>query len=148
MQYLDLVALGTVCDVVKLQGVNRLFVKSGLTQMRQGKNLGIMALAQLAGLDKAPNAYHLGYVFGPRINACGRVGKSDIGMRLLSAEDRIDAMALAQELEDLNHLRRDIESDVLALAMQQVERQGLTHRLLWCQEKIGIKGWLELWLVV
>lgn len=144
MQYLDLVALGTVCDVVKLQGVNRLFVKSGLTQMRQGKNLGIMALAQLAGLDKAPNAYHLGYVFGPRINACGRVGKSDIGMRLLSAEDRIDAMALAQELEDLNHLRRDIESDVLALAMQQVERQGLTHPFIvvsgenWHQGVVGI----------
>ncbi len=144
IQYLDLVALGTVCDVVKLQGVNRLFVKSGLTQMRQGKNLGIMALAQLVGLDKAPNAYHLGYVFGPRINACGRVGKSDIGMRLLSSEDSIEALALAQELEDLNHLRRDIESDVLASAMQQVENSGLPDPFIvvagqnWHQGVVGI----------
>lgn len=144
MQYLDLVALGTVCDVVRLKGVNRLFVKSGLVQMRQGKNLGIMALAQLAGLDKAPSAYHLGYVFGPRINACGRVGKSDIGMRLLSSEDKVDALVLAQELEDLNHLRRDIESEVLNSAMQQVESQGLTHPFIvvsgenWHQGVVGI----------
>lgn len=144
MQYLDLVALGTVCDVVRLKGVNRLFVKSGLVQMRQGKNLGLMALAQLAGLDKAPSAYHLGYVFGPRINACGRVGKSDIGMRLLSSEDKVDALVLAQELEDLNHLRRDIESEVLNSAMQQVESQGLTHPFIvvsgenWHQGVVGI----------
>lgn len=119
--YLDLVAFGTVCDVVKLQGVNRLFVKSGLTQMRLGQNKGIAALAELVNLDEAPTAYHLGYVFGPRINACGRVGKSDIGMRLLSTNDTIEASALAAELESLNLMRRDIEADVLQAATEQVE---------------------------
>ncbi len=142
--YLDLVALGTVCDVVKLQGVNRLFVRSGLVQMKQGKNKGIAALAQTAGLDRAPNAYHLGYVFGPRINACGRVGQSDIGMRLLSAEDGLEAMALAQQLEELNHLRRDIEADVLNAAVEQVESSGQTYPFIvvhgqnWHQGVVGI----------
>ena len=121
--YLDLVAFGTVCDVVKLQGVNRLFVKSGLTQMRAGNNLGITALSELVGLDEAPTAYHLGYIFGPRINACGRVGKSDIGMRLLSTHDRIEAAALAAELEELNLMRRDIEAAVLQAAIEQVENR-------------------------
>ena len=121
--YLDLVAFGTVCDVVKLQGINRLFVKSGLNQMRLGQNKGIAALAQLVGLEEAPTAYHLGYVFGPRINACGRVGKSDIGMRLLSTDDEIEAAALAQILEDLNMTRRDIEAAVLQAATEQVEHR-------------------------
>lgn len=123
MNYLDLVAFGTVCDVVKLRGVNRLFVKSGLNQMRLGKNKGIAALSALVGLDEAPTAYHLGYVFGPRINACGRVGKSDIGMRLLSTDDEIEAAALAQELEDLNLMRRDIEAAVLNAATEQVDHR-------------------------
>ncbi|MBR5130106.1 MAG: single-stranded-DNA-specific exonuclease RecJ [Alphaproteobacteria bacterium] len=123
MRYLDLVAFGTVCDVVKLSGVNRLFVKSGLNQMRLGQNKGITALAQLVGLEEAPSAYHLGYVFGPRINACGRVGKSDIGMRLLSTDDEVEAAALAQILEDLNMTRRDIEAAVLHAATEQVEHR-------------------------
>ncbi|MGN1062723.1 MAG: DHH family phosphoesterase, partial [Alphaproteobacteria bacterium] len=123
MSYLDLVAFGTVCDVVKLRGVNRLFVKSGLNQMRLMKNKGLAALAAMVGLDEAPTAYHLGYVFGPRINACGRVGKSDIGMRLLSTQDDIEAAVLAQELEDLNLMRRDIESAVLNAATEQVEHR-------------------------
>ena len=121
--YLDLVAFGTVCDVVKLSGVNRLFVKSGLNQMKLGQNKGIAALAQLVGLEEAPSAYHLGYVFGPRINACGRVGKSDIGMRLLSTDDEVEAAALAQILEDLNMTRRDIEAAVLQAATEQVEHR-------------------------
>lgn len=121
--YLDLVAFGTVCDVVKLQGVNRLFVKSGLNQMRQGQNKGIAALAELVGLDEAPTAYHLGYIFGPRINACGRVGKSDIGMKLLSTNDKTEARILAEQLEELNLKRRDIEAAVLEAAIWQVENR-------------------------
>lgn len=144
MPYLDLVAFGTVCDVVKLQGVNRLFVKSGLAQMRLGQNKGLMALAELVNLDEPPTAYHLGYVFGPRINACGRVGKSDIGMRLLSTDDKIEAAALAAELEELNLMRRDIESDVLQAATEQVEtRQNQDPFLVvlgedWHQGVVGI----------
>ena len=121
--YLDLVAFGTVCDVVKLQGVNRLFVKSGLNQMRLGQNKGIAALAELVGLDEAPTAYHLGYIFGPRINACGRVGKSDIGMKLLSTNDKTEARILAEQLEELNLKRRDIEAAVLEAAIWQVENR-------------------------
>lgn len=121
--YLDLVAFGTVCDVVKLQGVNRLFVKSGLNQMRLGQNKGLAALAELVGLDEAPTAYHLGYIFGPRINACGRVGKSDIGMKLLSTNDKTEARILAEQLEELNLKRRDIEAAVLEAAVWQVENR-------------------------
>lgn len=144
MKYLDLVAFGTVCDVVKLSGVNRLFVKSGLNQMKLGQNKGIAALAQLVGLEEAPSAYHLGYVFGPRINACGRVGKSDIGMRLLSTDDEIEAAALAQILEDLNMTRRDIEAAVLQAATEQVEHRMSNDPFIvvqgedWHQGVVGI----------
>ncbi|MBQ9090348.1 MAG: single-stranded-DNA-specific exonuclease RecJ [Alphaproteobacteria bacterium] len=144
MEYLDLVAFGTVCDVVKLQGVNRLFVKSGLKQMKQGKNLGLRALADLVNLSEVPTSYHLGYVFGPRINACGRVGKSDIGMRLLSCYDSIEASVLAHELESLNLTRREIETAVLLEAIEQVEKEPIDTPFLvvegenWHQGVVGI----------
>lgn len=144
IEYLDLVAFGTVCDVVKLQGVNRLFVKSGLNQMRSCKNMGLKALASLVNLSEAPTAYHLGYVFGPRINACGRVGKSDIGMRLLSASDQINADILAHELEELNLMRREIEMAVLLEAIEQVESKPLLTPFIivegenWHQGVVGI----------
>ena len=142
--YLDLVAFGTVCDVVKLNGVNRLFVKSGLGQMKLGQNKGITALAKMVGLEEAPTAYHLGYVFGPRINACGRVGKSDIGMKLLSTDDEIEAAVLAQKLEDLNLTRRDIEAAVLQAATEQVENRPHNDPFIvvqgedWHQGVVGI----------
>ncbi len=144
MIYLDLVAFGTVCDVVKLSGVNRLFVKSGLKQMRTGQNLGIKALAELVQIKEPPDAHHLGYVFGPRINACGRVGKSDIGMHLLSAGDSVQAHILAQELEELNNTRREIESAVLHEAVRQVESTGIHTPFIvveghnWHQGVVGI----------
>lgn len=144
IEYLDLVAFGTVCDVVKLQGVNRLFVKQGLKQMRATNNLGIKALSDLVNLSQAPTAYHLGYVFGPRINACGRIGKSDIGMRLLSSDNPINAAALAQELEELNLTRREIETDVLLQAIEQVESKPLDTPFIvvngenWHQGVVGI----------
>ncbi len=144
MEYLDLVAFGTVCDVVKLQGVNRLFVKSGLKQMKQGHNLGLRALSELVNLSEAPTSYHLGYVFGPRINACGRVGKSDIGMKLLSADDMTTATVLANELEALNLTRREIETTVLLEAIEQVESKPIDTPFLvvygenWHQGVVGI----------
>ena len=144
MEYLDLVAFGTVCDVVKLQGVNRLFVKSGLKQMQKGHNLGLRALAELVNLSEVPTAYHLGYVFGPRINACGRVGKSDIGMKLLSSNDQITATLLAHELETLNMTRREIETTVLLEAIEQVESHPIDTPFLvvqgenWHQGVVGI----------
>ena len=144
IKYLDLVAFGTVCDVVKLKGVNRLFVKAGLKQMQTQNNLGIKALATLVKLSEPASAYHLGYVFGPRINACGRVGKSDIGMKLLSSSDLISATVLAEELEALNLTRREIETSVLLEAIEQVESKPIDTPFLvvegekWHQGVVGI----------
>jgi len=144
IKYLDLVAFGTVCDVVKLQGVNRLFVKSGLKQLAQCQNIGLIALARQAGLDAPPTTENLGYAMGPRINACGRVGKSDLGMRLLSSHDPIEANILAEELESLNTLRREIENDVFLKAIEQVESKPCTKPYIlvsgenWHQGVIGI----------
>jgi len=144
MQYLDLVAFGTVCDVVKLIGVNRLLVKSGLRQLAQGQNIGMAALARQINIEEAANTYHLGYLMGPRVNACGRVGKSDLGMKLLSSHDPIEAGILAEELESLNALRRDIENDVFLKAIEQVESKPLDTPFIvvsgenWHQGVVGI----------
>ena len=144
IRYLDLVAFGTVCDVMKLQGVNRLFVKAGLNQMSKCENKGLTALSALVGLEEPPNAYHLGYVLGPRVNACGRVGHSDLGMQLLSCRDTIKAAALAQQLDDLNLMRREIESSVLLEAMEQAEgKSGIDSFVFvqgdnWHQGVVGI----------
>ncbi|MBE6449194.1 MAG: single-stranded-DNA-specific exonuclease RecJ [Alphaproteobacteria bacterium] len=118
-QWLDLVAFGTVCDVVPLKGVNRLLVKSGLKQILANKNVGIKALSHISKIHEQITSYHLGYILGPRINAGGRVGKSDLGMRLLSTFDEVEAAMIANELEELNLLRRSIESDVLEQATKQ-----------------------------
>lgn len=144
IRFLDLVAFGTVCDVMKLQGVNRLFVKAGLNQLKKGENQGLVALMKLAKLEEIPKAYHLGYILGPRVNACGRVGHSDLGMQLLSCRDTIKASALAQQLEDLNLTRRDIEAAVLLDAMEQAEGKPHTDPFIfvkgenWHQGVIGI----------
>lgn len=120
-QWLDIVALGTVCDVVPLSGVNRALVAQGLKVMAKRNNVGIKALSDVAGIKELPTAYHLGFVLGPRINAGGRVGQSDLGTRLLSTSDMEEALGLAERLDALNHERRDIEAEVLDQAMQQVE---------------------------
>ena len=144
IQYLDLVAFGTICDVVKLTPVNRLLVKSGLKQMRSGQNVGLNALARKVNIEETTNTYHLGYLLGPRVNACGRVGKSDLGMKLLSSHDSIEAGILAEELENLNLLRREIENDVFLKAIEQVESKPLESPFVlvagenWHQGVVGI----------
>lgn len=122
LSLLDIVALGTVCDVVPLKGVNRAFVTQGIKVMRKRENIGLKALANIAHIDDSPNAYHLGFALGPRINAGGRVGKSDLGARLLSTEDVDEAYDIARELDRLNAERRAIESMVLENAMAQIEK--------------------------
>ena len=99
LQFLDLVALGTVCDVMPLQKLNRAFVTQGLKVMAQRQNLGLKTLMDTAGLQEAPSAYHLGFMLGPRINAGGRVGKSTHGVTLLTTDDPALAQKIAQELE-------------------------------------------------
>ncbi|WP_341756752.1 MULTISPECIES: single-stranded-DNA-specific exonuclease RecJ [unclassified Candidatus Tisiphia] len=118
MQYLDLVALGTVCDVMQLIGLNRAFVAQGLKVLQQRKNLGMTTLCDIAGLKEKPNCYHLGFVLGPRINAGGRVGKSSLGASLLSTECSIEANKLAQELEKHNNERKVIELIMIEEATQ------------------------------
>src|SRR5512132_846707 len=95
-RWLDLVALGTVCDVVPLHGLNRALVRQGLRVMADRSNIGLAALADVARLREPPGAYHLGFMLGPRVNAGGRVGQADLGARLLSSDnpDEVGALAL------------------------------------------------------
>jgi len=123
-QWLDLVALGTVCDMVPLTGVNRALVTRGLEVMARRSNLGLATLADVAGVNETPGAYHAGFILGPRINAGGRVGKSDLGARLLTTEDADVAIELAHRLEALNAERRVIEAGVEAAALGQIEDAG------------------------
>ena len=121
MQWLDLVALGTVCDVVPLTGLNRAFVAQGLRVMGRRRNAGLAALADVARMNGAPSTYHLGFLLGPRVNAGGRVGRADLGARLLVTEDEEEARVLAEELNVMNAERQSIEAQVLEEALAQVE---------------------------
>jgi single-stranded-DNA-specific exonuclease len=121
MQLLDLVALGTVCDVVPLVGVNRALVTQGLKVMAKRGNAGLAALADVAGVRERPEAYHAGYVMGPRVNAGGRIGQADLGTRLLSCDDPVDAAEMARILDGYNRDRQDIEAAVLLEAIEQAE---------------------------
>jgi single-stranded-DNA-specific exonuclease len=127
LNLLDLVALGTVCDVMSLTGLNRAFVAAGLKILKQRKNLGLREICDLAGLDEEPSAYHLGFVIGPRINAGGRVGKSDLGATILSSEDEEEVKAIAQQLETFNKQRKEIEVQVLEEAVKSLESGPLTR---------------------
>ncbi|NDU99886.1 single-stranded-DNA-specific exonuclease RecJ [Pseudoroseicyclus tamaricis] len=131
MMSLDLVALATVADVSPLVGVNRAFVRTGLQVMARRGRPGLAALCDAAGLTTAPTDYHLGYVLGPRINAGGRVGRADLGARLLSTEDAGEAQSLAERLDGLNRERREIEAAVRAAALAQAEARGLEAPLAW-----------------
>ncbi len=121
---LDLVALGTVCDVVPLTGLNRAFVAQGLKVLAGRGNRGLVALCDVAGLDERPGTFHAGYVLGPRVNAGGRVGRADLGARLLSCDDGAEAEEIARQLDELNRERREIERQVLDQAVAQIEEAG------------------------
>ena len=123
-QWLDLVALGTVCDVVPLIGVNRALVSRGLVVMAARGNAGLRALADVAGIDEPPGAYHAGYMLGPRINAGGRIGRADLGARLLASDDEVEATEIAARLDGYNQERQATELSVLNAALDQVEQTG------------------------
>ncbi len=131
MALLDLVALATVADVAPLIGVNRAFVRQGLRVMTRRERVGLAALADVARMDTAPAAYHLGFLLGPRINAGGRVGKADLGARLLACRDPHEAAALSERLDELNTERRDVENAVRAAALAQAEERGTDGPLVW-----------------
>ncbi len=128
LQWLDLVALGTVCDVVPLTGLNRALVAQGLKVAARGANPGMAALAALGRASgraaAAIDAYQLGFVLGPRVNAGGRVGVADLGARLLSTDDAGLAAEWARDLDAYNQERREIEARTLAEAIELVERQN------------------------
>ncbi len=131
MAALDLVGLATVADVAPLTGVNRAFVRQGLRVMGARGRAGLTALADAARLDSVPSAYHLGFVLGPRINAGGRVGQSDLGARLLASANPNEAAHIAAELERLNAERRAIEDVVREEALAQADARGLDRPLVW-----------------
>ncbi|MBP6985811.1 MAG: single-stranded-DNA-specific exonuclease RecJ [Alphaproteobacteria bacterium] len=122
-QLLDLVALGTVCDVMPLKGLNRSFVKLGLNIMASRNNVGLKVLSQVTKIDAKPSTYHLGYVLGPRINAGGRVGEAGLGSLLLRTENPMQAEEIAMRLNEYNQVRKEIEQDVLQAAFKQAETQ-------------------------
>lgn len=141
---LDLVALGTVCDVVPLLGLNRAYVKQGLKVMSQLGNLGIKSLMAVSGVNCAPSSYHLGYVLGPRINACGRVGNADLENILLCSEDETQTKSIAEQCNCFNNERKDIENYVLLQAIEQLENRRQPYPIAfvygkdWHQGVIGI----------
>lgn len=131
MSMLDLVSLATVADVAPLKGVNRALVRQGLKVMAQRTRPGLVALSDVGRLDTAPKSYHLGFVLGPRVNAGGRIGKADLGARLLSCTDPHEAKSIAERLDVLNTERRDIEEAVRAQALEQAEERGFDAPLVW-----------------
>ncbi len=116
LSFLDDVALGTVADVVPLIGLNRAFVAKGLIALRQRNRVGHTSLMDVARLSGPPEAWHLGFLLGPRINAGGRIGRADLGVRLLLEDDPIEAARIAAELDRLNRERQAIEMETVAQA--------------------------------
>jgi len=124
-QWLDLAALGAICDVTGLTGFNRALTSLGLKVMSGWSNPGLKALLAVAGAEPGPaKSNHAGFILGPRINAGGRIGRADLGARLLSTDDPDEARALAEELDALNIARREVERDVTETATRRAEAGG------------------------
>ena len=136
IKQLDIVALGTVCDVMLLTGLNRAFVAQGLKVAHQRQNIGYKNLCDVAAIDQAINCYHLGFILGPRINAGGRVGKASLGARLLSTNSQIEAQNIAKELDQHNNERKVIEMTILEEAFNIAKQQECDPMLFVAKE-----GW-------
>lgn len=128
---LDLVALATVADVAPLIGANRALVVQGLKVMARRARPGLVALGDVAKMNEAPRPYHLGFLLGPRINAGGRIGQADLGARLLATTNPHEAQAMAEQLDQLNRERREVEAGVQAAAFAQAEARGFDAPLVW-----------------
>jgi single-stranded-DNA-specific exonuclease len=128
IELLDLVALGTVCDVVPLVGLNRVLVAQGLKIMARRGNAGLAALAEAARINEPLGAFHSGFILGPRVNAGGRVGESTLGWRLLACDDPVEAKQLAERLDAHNRERQAIEAEVLAQAIVRAQEQAALGR--------------------
>ncbi|HYG25484.1 MAG TPA: single-stranded-DNA-specific exonuclease RecJ [Caulobacteraceae bacterium] len=139
-QWLDLAALGAICDVTRLVGFNRALACQGLKVMSGWKNPGLKALLEVAKSKGPATTFHAGFILGPRINAGGRIGRSDLGARLLSTDDPGEAMALAEELDALNASRKDVEKQVTDDAILAIERESNFDRDAPCIVVAG-DGW-------
>ena len=143
IKILDLVSLGTVCDVVPLIGLNRAIVKQGLKVLSEKNNLGLKTMIELNNIESNISAYHLGYVLGPRINAGGRVGKSSHGANLLLNRNSQETFKLASELNNYNKERQILESELLNKILNinyqhNSEPVILLHGEKWHEGIIGI----------
>jgi len=147
LKLLDLVALGTVCDVMTLTGINRGFVSQGLKMLSNRTNPGLAEICDIAGLKNKPDVYSLGFLIGPRINAAGRIGDCSLGAKILSSNDEVFTKSTAAILNDLNKERQEIEKLALQQAVKQAEKQHeknkhapliLVHSADWHQGVIGI----------
>jgi single-stranded-DNA-specific exonuclease len=123
-QWLDLAAMGAICDVTQLTGFNRALAAQGLKVMSGWRNPGLKALLEVAKSQGPASVFHVGFVLGPRINAGGRIGRSDLGARLLSTDDPEEAKALAEELDGLNASRKEVEREVTEAAVLMIDRQS------------------------
>lgn len=122
-QWLDLAAMGAICDVTQLVGFNRALATQGLKVMSAWRNPGLKALLDVAKSQGPASVFHVGFILGPRINAGGRIGRSDLGARLLSTDDPEEARALAEELDALNASRKEVEREVTEAAVKVIERE-------------------------
>ena len=123
-QMLDLAAMGAICDVTQLVGFNRALAAQGLKVMSAWRNPGLKALLDVAGSQGPASVFHVGFILGPRINAGGRIGRSDLGARLLSTDDPQEAAALAAELDALNASRKEVEREVTEAAIAHIETES------------------------
>ena len=143
IDYLDLVSLGTVCDVVPLIGLNRAIVKQGLKILKTKKNLGLKTLFDVCKIETNPSTYHIGYLIGPRINAGGRVGKSSHGANLLLSKDPKTTFKIATELDQYNKERQMLEKDLLQKIVNETKNYSNDPVLIlsgknWHEGVIGI----------
>ena len=138
---MDLVALGTVCDLVKLDHLNRTFIKQGIKILNHSPNIGILSIVKESKIDSDVTDYHLGFIIGPRINAGGRVGKSSLGTELLLCNEEKIANVMALKLGEFNNIRKKIEKEVEIKAVQMVEQDEkiiCVHSENWHPGVIGI----------
>ena len=137
MNYLDLTALGTICDVVPLTGLNRAFVAQGLKVLSTNPNPGLAALARVAKCSAPFTTYHGGFILGPRINAGGRIGQADMGAKLLSSDDPQVIERYAQELDRINAERRALQDRILQEALEKASKLPKDHKVT----LVAMSGW-------
>ena len=141
--FLDLVMLGTICDVVPLINLNRAFVHQGLKIASKRNNLGLKTLTDYSKINKKLSTYEVGYVLGPKINAGGRIGKSNLGYELLTTDDAETAYLISSELDNLNLKRKKLEGNIIDEAIDLVDKQKLEDIIFlvkkdWHEGLIGI----------